>query len=388
MKFHGYKRIDGKIGVRNHTLILPTVACANETCRIIAENLPEAVSLVNQNGCGEVEGNRRITQKVLSGLAANPNVFGSLMIGLGCELNQAEEMSRIIRSKTNKPLEVLLIQEEGGTLNTINKGIRIAQDLIRQASSCQRELFDISHLTVGVECGGSDSTSGLVANPVIGRVSDLLIDLGGTVMFSETTEIIGAEHLLAQRAASPEVSNKIFEIVNRRESYLRGVGEDLRSGQPSPGNKAGGLSTIEEKSLGCIHKGGTRPIMEILDYASDPKKKGLVIMDTPGYDVLSVTAKVAGGCQLIIFTTGRGNPIGNPIAPVVKVTANKDTYNKMKDNIDLDFSEVFEGVRSIDEVGNEVLEEIVRIANGKRTKAEVYGFGFTETVMSRICDYV
>lgn len=388
MKFYGYKRLDGKIGVRNHILILPTVACANETCRIIAENLPEAVSLVNQNGCGEVEGNRQITQKVLSGLAANPNVFGSLMIGLGCELNQAEEMSRIIRSKTNKPLEVLLIQEEGGTLNTINKGIRIAQDLIRQASSCQRELFDISHLTIGVECGGSDSTSGLVANPVIGRVSDLLIDLGGTVMFSETAEIIGAEHLLAQRSASPEVSSKIFEIVKRRESYLSSLGEDLRSGQPSPGNKAGGLSTIEEKSLGCIHKGGTRPIMEILDYASDPKKKGLVIMDTPGYDVLSVTAKVAGGCQLIIFTTGRGNPIGNPIAPVVKVTANKDTFDKMKDNMDLDFSEVLEGVRSIDEVGNEVLEEIVRIANGKRTKAEVYGFGFTETVMSRICDYV
>jgi altronate dehydratase large subunit len=388
MKFHGYKRLDGKVGVRNHILILPTVACANETCRIIAENLPEAVSLVNQNGCGEVQGNRQITQKVLSGLAANPNVFGIVMIGLGCELNQADEMSRIIRSKTNKPLEVLLIQEEGGTLNTINKGIRIAQDLIREASSCQRELFDISHLTIGVECGGSDSTSGLVANPVIGRVSDLLIDLGGTVMFSETTEIIGAEHLLAQRAASPEVSSKIFEIVERRESYLRGVGEDLRSGQPSPGNKAGGLSTIEEKSLGCIHKGGTRPIMEILDYASDPKKKGLVIMDTPGYDVLSVTAKVAGGCQLIIFTTGRGNPIGNPIAPVVKVTANKDTYNKMKDNTDLDFSEVLEGVRSIDDVGNEVLEEMVRIANGKRTKAEVYGFGFTETVMSRICDYV
>ncbi|UCE33359.1 MAG: UxaA family hydrolase [Deltaproteobacteria bacterium] len=388
MKFHGYKRLDGKIGVRNHILILPTVACANETCRIIAENLPEAVSLVNQNGCGEVEGNRQITQKVLSGLAANPNVFGSLMIGLGCELNQAEEMSRIIRSKTNKPLEVLLIQEEGGTLNTINKGIRIAQDLIRQASSCQRELFDISHLTIGVECGGSDSTSGLVANPVIGRVSDLLIDLGGTVMFSETTEIVGAEHLLAQRAASPEVSSKIFEIVKRRESHLRSVGEDLRSGQPSPGNKAGGLSTIEEKSLGCIHKGGTRPIMEILDYASNPKTKGLVIMDTPGYDVLSVTAKVAGGCQLIIFTTGRGNPIGNPIAPVLKVTANKDTFNKMKDNIDLDFSEVLEGARSISEVGNEVLEEIVRIANGKRTKAEVYGFGFTETVMSRICDYV
>ena len=388
MKFQGYKRSDGKIGIRNHVLILPTVACANETCRVLAENLPGAVSLVNQNGCGEVEGNRKITQTVLSGLAANPNVFGTLMIGLGCELNQAEEMSGIIRSKTNKPLEVLLIQEEGGTLNTINKGMRIARDLVIEASSCQRELFELSDLSVGLECGGSDSTSGIVANPVIGRFSDLLVDLGGTAMFSETSEMIGAEHILAQRAVSPEVGKKVFEIVERRENQLRSVGEDLRSGQPSPGNKAGGLSTIEEKSLGCIHKGGTKPLMEVVDYAREPKTKGLVIMDTPGYDVLSVTAKVAGGCQLIIFTTGRGNPIGNPIAPVLKVTANKDTFEKMRDNIDLDFSEVLEGRRSLEEMGNEVLEEVVRIANGKKTRAEVYGFGFTETVMSRVCDYV
>jgi altronate dehydratase large subunit len=388
MRFNGYKRVDGKIGIRNHVLVLPTVACANETCRIIAENLPEAVSLVNQNGCGEVEGNRKITQIVLSGLAANPNVFGTLMIGLGCELNQAEEMSRIIRSKTSKPLEVLLIQEQGGTLNTINRGIRIAQNLIREASSCQRSAFDISHLTIGLECGGSDSTSGLVANPVLGRVSDLLVDMGGTAMFSETTELVGAEHLLAQRAASPEVGKRIYEIVERRENQLKSVGEDLRSGQPSPGNRAGGLSTIEEKSLGCIHKGGTRPIVEVVDYAKEPKMKGLVIMDTPGYDVVSVTAKVAGGCQLVIFTTGRGNPIGNPIAPVMKITANRDTFNKMRDNIDLDFSEVLDGERSIEEAGKEMLEEVIRIANGKRTKAEVYGFGFTETVMSRLCDYV
>jgi altronate dehydratase large subunit len=353
MKFHGYRRTDGKIGVRNHVLILPTVACANETCRVIAENLPEAVSLVNQNGCGEIEGNRKITQTVLSGLAANPNVFGTLMIGLGCELNQAEEMTRIIRSKTSKPLEVLLIQEQGGTLNTITKGIRIAQDMIIQASFCEREPFDISYLTIGIECGGSDSTSGLVANPVVGRVSDLLVDAGGTAMFSETTELIGAEHLLAQRAASPEVGRKIFEIVERRESHLQSVGEDVRSGQPSPGNKAGGLSTIEEKSLGCIYKGGTTPVMEVVEYANNPTVKGLVIMDTPGYDVLSVTAKVAGGCQLIIFTTGRGNPIGNPIAPVLKVTANKDTFTNMRDNIDLDLSEALEGTRSINEVGKE-----------------------------------
>ena len=388
MKFKGYPRPDGKIGIRNHILILPTVACANETCRIIAENLPDAVSLVNQNGCGEVDVNRKITQTVLSGLAANPNVFGTLMIGLGCELNQMEDMSEIIRSKTNKPLETLLIQEEGGTLNTISKGTRIAQDLVREASSCGREPYDLSHLTVGLECGGSDSTSGLVANPVVGRLSDLLVDLGGTAMFSETTEIIGAEHLLAERAVSPQVGRKIFEIVERREHHLRSVNEDVRSGQPSPGNKDGGLSTIEEKSLGCIHKGGTSPVMEIVDYAQNPESKGLVIMDTPGYDVVSVTAKVAGGCQLIIFTTGRGNPVGNPIAPVLKVTANKDTFDKMKDNIDLYFGEVLDGKRSINDVGDDLLEEVIRIANGRRTKAEVYGFGFTETVMSRSCDYV
>jgi altronate dehydratase large subunit len=310
------------------------------------------------------------------------------MIGLGCELNQIEDMSEIIRSKTNKPLEGLLIQEEGGTLNTINKGLRIAQNLVREASSCQRELFDLSHLTVGIECGGSDSTSGLVANPVAGRLSDLLVDLGGTAMFSETTEIIGAEHLLAERAASPEVRRKIFEIVERRENQLQSVNEDVRSGQPSPGNKEGGLSTIEEKSLGCIHKGGTSPVMEIVDYAQNPESKGLVIMDTPGYDVVSVTAKVAGGCQLIIFTTGRGNPIGNPIAPVLKVTANKDTFGKMKDNTDLYFGEVLEGKRSINDVGDDLLEEVILVANGKKTKAEAYGFGFTETVMSRACDYV
>jgi altronate dehydratase large subunit len=388
MEFQGYLRPDGKIGIRNHILILPTVACANETCRIISENMPDAVSLVNQNGCGEVEVNQKITQTVLSGLASNPNVFGTLMIGLGCELNQAKNMAKIIKSKTNKPLETLLIQEEGGTLNTINKGLRIAQDLVTEASSCRCEPFDISQLTVGMECGGSDSTSGLVANPVVGRVSDLLVDLGGTAMFSETTEIIGAEHLLAKRAASPQVSRKIFEIVERRENHLRSVNEDVRSGQPSPGNKEGGLSTIEEKSLGCIHKGGTSPVMEIVDYAQNPELKGLVIMDTPGYDVVSVTAKVAGGCQLIIFTTGRGNPIGNPIAPVLKVTANKDTFDKMKDNTDLYFGEILEGKRSINEVGDDLLEEVIRIANGKRTKAEVYGFGFTETVMSRACDYV
>ncbi len=388
MEFSGYRREDGRIGVRNHVLIMPTVACANETCRIMAQNLPGAVSMVNQNGCGEVELNRKITRKILSGLAANPNVFAVLLVGLGCELNQADQMLSIIRQKTTKPVEVLLIQEEGGTLNTINKGARIVRDLIIRASSCKREPFDVSSLILGLECGGSDSTSGLISNPVAGKASDMLIGMGGTAMFSETPEIIGAEHLLAERAIDPEVGKKIFGIVSRLEKDLERVGENVRSGQPSPGNRAGGLSTLEEKSLGCIHKGGTTPVMEVIDYGDLPTRKGLVIMDTPGYDVLSVTAKVAGGCQLVVFTTGRGNPVGNPIAPVLKATANKETFIKMNDNMDFDMSHALDGKISIDELGEELFKEIIAVANGKKTKAEVYGFGFTETVMSRACDYV
>lgn len=388
MKFKGYRRTDGTIGIRNHILILPTVSCANETCRMIADALPEAISFVNQNGCGEVEISRRVTQKVLTGLATNPNVYGIVMVGLGCELNQSDEMISLIQAKSDKPLETLLIQKEGGTAKTITKGIRIAQDMIIEASSLEREPIDISELMVGLECGGSDSTSGLVANPIVGVMSDQLVAMGGTVMFSETSEIVGAEHILAERANDETTKDRVFAIVKNLEDNLDLVNENLRSGQPSPGNKAGGLTTIEEKSLGCIHKGGSTPLMEVVDYAESPTQKGLVFMDTAGYDVLSVTAKVAGGCQIVVFTTGRGNPVGNPISPVLKVTANKETFQNMGDNIDMDYSAVLDGDETIEHLGQETLEEIVRVANGKKTRAEVYGFGFTETVMKRVCDYV
>ncbi len=244
MEFMGYEREDGRIGVRNHVLIMPTVACANETCRIMTENLPGAVSMVNQNGCGEVAANLKITQKILSGLAANPNVYAVLLVGLGCELNVADEMVSHIRKKTKKPVEVLLIQEEGGTLNTINKGIRIVSDFIIRASQCRRDSFDISNLILGLECGGSDSTSGLIANPVAGKASDILISMGGTAMFSETPEIIGAEHLLAKRAVNPEVKKKIFGIVNRLEKDLERIGEDVRSAQPSRVTGKGGYQLL------------------------------------------------------------------------------------------------------------------------------------------------
>lgn len=388
MKFYGYKRPDGTTGIRNHVLILPTVGCATETCRIISGLVNGTVSLANQNGCGEVEGNRKLTQSVLAGLAANPNIYGTVLIGLGCELNSADEMANIIRSRTNKPLVKLVIQEEGGTVNTVCKAVKIAQQLVIEATSTHAEETDISEMMLGIECGGSDATSGLAANPVMGWVSDRLIDLGGTAIFSETPEIIGAEHILAKRCSVPAMGQKILGFCADLEASLYRVNESLRSGQPSPGNKAGGITTLEEKSLGCIHKGGTKPILEVVEYAHRPSKKGLIYMDTPGYDLLSVTAKVAAGCQLIAFTTGRGNPMGNPVAPVLKVTANKETFTRMNDNIDLDLSAVLEGENTIEEMGRQVLDEMIRIARGKKTKAEIHGFGFSEVVIRRICDYV
>jgi altronate dehydratase large subunit len=388
MKFRGYRRPDGTAGIRNHVLILPTVGCASETCRIIAGLVNGAVSFVNQNGCGEVEGNRKLTQTVLAGLAANPNVYGTILVGLGCEPNSVEAMTDIIRAKSNKPLHKLVIQEEGGTVNTICRAVKIAQQLVLDAASCCSEEMAISEILLGIECGSSDATSGLAANPVLGYVSDRLIDLGGTAMFSETPEIIGAEHILARRCKTPEMGQKILEFCSELEANLGKVNEDLRSGQPSPGNKAGGITTLEEKSLGCIHKGGTQSISEVVECAHRPSRKGLIYMDTPGYDPLSVTAKVAAGCQLIVFTTGRGNPIGNPVAPVLKVTANHETFTRMHDNMDMDLSPVLQGKMTIEEMGSQVLNEIVRIANGKKTKAEIYGFGFSEVLIRRICDYV
>ena len=388
MKFWGYRRPDGLVGIRNHVLILPTVGCANETCRIIAGLVNGVVTFVNQNGCGEVEGNRKLTQTVLAGLAANPNVYGTILVGLGCEPNSVEVMGDIIRSMTNKPLRSLVIQDEGGTVQTICKAVQLAQQMISDASASRPEEVDISELMLGIECGGSDATSGLVSNPVMGHVSDTLVDCGGTSMFSETPEIIGAEHILARRCSTPEMGQKLLDLCATLENDLQKVNESLRSGQPSPGNKAGGITTLEEKSLGCIHKGGTKPIAEVIDCACRPSQKGLVYMHTPGYDLLSVTAKVAAGCQLIVFTTGRGNPIGNPIAPVLKVTANRELFRKMNDNLDMDFSAVLHDGKTLQDMAGEVLEEILRVANGKKTKTEIYGFGYSETVIRRMCDYV
>ncbi|MEW9124763.1 MAG: UxaA family hydrolase [Thermotaleaceae bacterium] len=386
MKFLGYKRPDGKVGVRNHILILPTCACSSETCRIVASQIQGAVSIVNQNGCAQVKGDLEMTKQVLSGLAANPNVYGTVLIGLGCENAQPKDMESLIKSKTNKPLNKVVIQEEGGTINTIKKATELARQMAEEASMLQKQEYDISELIVGTECGGSDPTSGIASNPVVGNLSDRLVDLGGTSILSETTEFVGAEHILAERGATPEIKEKILHIVKRYEEHIEAVGESLREGNPAPGNKAGGITTLEEKSLGCIHKGGHRPIVEVVEYAENPTQKGLVVMDTPGYDIASVTGMVAGGCQVIVFTTGRGTPTGNAIVPVIKITGNRQTYENMKDNIDFNVSPIIEGEKTIEEMGEELLKEVLAVSNGRVTKAEA--LGFNDTAINRLCNYV
>lgn len=386
MKFYGYKRPDGRVGIRNHILILPTSVCASDTTRIIASQVQGAVTFNNQNGCSQVSSDQQLTMDVMAGYAANPNVYGVIVVSLGCENCQNDLVVDAIKERTNKPIKTLVIQEEHGTLKTIEKAVRYAREMAQEASILRKEEFPISELILGTECGGSDPTSGLAANPLIGELSDRLVDLGSTSILSETTEFIGAEHILARRAVNEEVKEKILHIVHRYEDSLKLVGEEVREGNPSPGNIAGGLTSLEEKSLGCIHKGGHRVISEVYDYAKQIDKKGLVIMDTPGNDASSVAGMVAGGAQVVVFSTGRGTPSGNPIAPVIKITGNKITFANMEDNMDFDASPVIYGPQTMEELTDDLLNLVVDVANGKQSKAEV--LGYTEMAIARVCNYV
>jgi len=374
MKINAYKRPDGKYGIRNKILILPTVGCANETARLIAEQVKDAVSIVNPKGCGQIGKGIEIMRRTLIGLSLNPNIYGTILVGLGCETTKPYDLFEEIKKKSSKPIEVLTIQDEGGTLNTIQKGVKLARKMAEEMSMVKREETDLSNIILATNCGGSDATSGLSANPSLGYCSDILIKEGGTVFLGETTELIGTEHILAKRAKNEKVKNDILKIVKDLEKEFIRLGIDVRGANPTPGNIKGGLSTLEEKALGGISKGGTSSVNEVVRYGESPKEKGLIIMDTPGYDIESVTGMVSGGAQICIFTTGRGTPIGNPIIPVIKITGNKQTYEKMIDNMDLDISDVVYGRQSIKECGEMILKELIDVCNGKYTKAESYGF--------------
>lgn len=386
LQFWGYRRAEGRPGIRNHVLILPGCACGSETARIVASQVRGAVNIVFNTGCSDVAANTAMSQKVLTGFACNPNVYGVVIIGLGCETVGHKQLREKIQAMTSKPVVSFGIQEEGGTLKTIEKAVRAAREMAARAGMQQKELFDISELFLGIECGGSDATSGIAANPAVGELSDLLVDYGATSMMSESIEWIGAEHVVAKRAATPKIHNEIIQVCRAYEEHLKAAGQDCRAGQPTPGNKAGGLSTLDEKSLGCIRKGGTRPIREVLEQAARPTQHGAIVMDTAGYDISSVTSMVAGGCQVVIFTTGRGTPTGNAIVPVIKVTANERTYRCMEDNMDVDLSPIVRGEKTAREMGEELLQEIVAIANGRLTKAEAYGF--SDIAVDHVCRFV
>lgn len=385
MKFYGYKRSDGKVGVRNHVLILPASVCASDVARMISSQVKGTITFNNQNGCSQVPSDQQYTMDMMAGYAANPNIYATVVISLGCENCQMDLVVDEIAKRTNKPIKTLIIQEEGGTIRTVEKGIRYAMELVQEATLLQKEMFPISELIIGTECGGSDPTSGLAANPLVGELSDRIVKMGGTSILSETTEFIGAEHILAKRAKNEEIKERIYEIINRYEKSLESVGEKVRAGNPSPGNKAGGITTLEEKSLGCIHKGGTSIIQDVIDYAKPVEEKGLIIMDTPGNDPSSIAGMIAGGAQIILFTSGRGTPTGNPIAPVIKISGNRITYENMKDNIDVDASHVIYGPESLEELGEMLLKEVIDVASGKLVKAEI--LGFIETSVMRICNY-
>lgn len=372
--FYGYRRPDGRIGTRNHVLVVPTVICSSLVAeRVAAAAQPLGAALPHLAGCGQLGPDMRVTHDTLAAYCRHPNVGAVVVLALGCEQVVAETLADAARQQ-GKPVDIIAIQSEGGTIRATEKGAAVAQAFARTLSAQTREWCDVSDLVLSLKCGGSDYTSGLASNPALGRVTDRLVDLGGSAVLGEIAEIMGAEHLLAARATSPDTATQLIRIITRVEAEARALGLDIRGTQPSPGNIRGGLTTIEEKSLGATHKGGERAALEdVVGYAAPIRRKGLSVMDTPGLDVESVTGMVGGGAQVVVFTTGLGTPTGNPIAPVIKITGNARTARQMADNLDLDVSGVMSDTETLDAAAERLFQEVLAVASGKQTAAERLG---------------
>ena len=372
--FLGYRRPDGRVGVRNHVLVVPTVICASVVAERIANAVaPHGAALPHLAGCGQLGPDLRVTHDTLAAYCGHPNVGAVLVVALGCEQVIAQHLADAARA-AGKPAAILAIQSEGGTVRTTTRGVEIAASLVAALEAARREPCDLASLILCVKCGGSDYTSGLSANPALGRVADRLVDAGGTAVLGEIAEIMGAEHLLAARAASPEPAAQLLRVIRRVEAEAVALGLDIRGTQPSPGNIRGGLTTIEEKSLGATHKGGERtPLTDVVPYSAPITKRGLTVMDTPGLDVESVTGMVGGGAQVVVFTTGLGTPTGNPIAPVIKITGNAQTARSMADNLDDDVSGILDGRETLDAAADRLFDDVVAVCSGRMTAAERLG---------------
>ncbi len=390
--FEGYRRSSGKTGTRNYLGIVTSVNCAASVARFAAEaaknsgllsneqNIDGVVAITHGTGCGmasQGEGYDML-KRTLWGYAAHPNFAGVILVGLGCEVMELGRLKEDYNLSESDTFRSLTIQQSGGTKRTVETILGTLKEMLPLAASARRETRPAAELIVGLQCGGSDGYSGLTANPGLGAASDLLAEQNGTAILSETPEIYGAEHLLLARAASNEVAEKLLAKLKWWEEYTARHNASLNN-NPSPGNKAGGLTTILEKSLGAVAKGGSTPLRAVYDYAEPVKTPGLVFMDTPGYDPVSATGQVAGGANLIAFTTGRGSAFGAKPVPSIKLASNSALYRRMTDDMDIDCGDILDGV-PVKEKGAEIFEHMLRTASGERTKSEQLGYGDQEFV--------
>jgi altronate hydrolase len=398
--FQGIRRPDGRAGTRNFIGILTTVNCSATVARLISDRFrgPEAladfpnvdgvVALSHGSGCGmasEGEGMDTL-RRTLAGYARHPNFAGILIVGLGCEANQLPRLLEAEGLELGPRVHGLVMQESGGTSATVNEGVERVRAMLKLANADTRSPVPVSELSLGLQCGGSDAYSGITANPALGAAADLLVRHGGTAVLAETPEIYGAEHLLTRRAVSPEVGRKLLDLIAWWEDYTGRNGGSMDN-NPSPGNKAGGLTTILEKSLGAAAKGGTSNLVDVYHYAEPVKTKGFVFMDSPGYDPVSVTGQVASGCNIVCFTTGRGSCYGCRPAPSLKLATNTPMYARMTEDMDINCGEVADGTASVQVMGQKIFDLIVRTASGERSKSELLGYGedeFTPWVLGAV----
>ncbi len=394
--FMGIRRVDGRVATRNYVGILSTVNCSATAARAIADhfsrhkqpaaladfpNVDGVVALTHGTGCGmDTEGlGMQILQRTLAGYAAHANFAAVLVVGLGCEANQIKAWLANSSLSEGNTLRVFNIQDSGGTRQTVAKGIALVQHMLPTANAVQREPCSAAHLTIGLQCGGSDGYSGISANPALGAAVDLLVAHGGSAILSETPEIYGAEHLLTRRAIDREVGEKLIQRIRWWEHYTA-INQGEMNNNPSPGNKAGGLTTILEKSLGAVAKGGTSNLQAVYEYAEKVTAHGFVYMDTPGYDPVSATGQVAGGANLICFTTGRGSAYGCAPSPSLKLSTNTALWRKQEDDMDINCGEIIDGTSTVAEMGQRIFDRLLATASGQQSKSEAHGYGQNEFV--------